>query len=179
MITVLHVQDETFELMTTPLTSRTLSLPTPESTDALGTQLAAVIRLTQPTWEGQGLIFNLVGDLGAGKTSLTRAILRALDFQGPVKSPTFSLVEKYSVLEVTLYHFDFYRFEYPEEFEEAGFRDYFGPRRICLTEWASRAEPYAPSEDITITLKQEGLGRVATLVAKTALGEQLLAHLGA
>ena len=118
----------------------------------------------------------LEGNLGAGKTSLVRAMLRRLGFAGPVKSPTFSLVETYPVAGLTLNHFDFYRFEEPEEFEDAGFRDLFGPGFVSATEWTEKASPYVPDADLVIELALEGLGRRAVLKGLTPLGEALVAH---
>ena len=102
-------------------------------------------------------------------------MLRRLGFAGPVKSPTFSLVETYPVAGLTLNHFDFYRFEEPEEFEDAGFRDLFGPGFVSATEWTEKASPYVPDADLVIELALEGLGRRAVLKGLTPLGEALVA----
>ena len=163
--------------MSSPLSSLQFSLPLPEDTDRLAAQLAHAIAHYQSDWQPLGLTLELNGDLGAGKTSFTRAMLRAWNFTGPVKSPTFSLVETYSVLGVTFNHFDFYRFETPEEFDEAGFRDLFGPEQICATEWSSKAQPYVPNADVRIMLTVDGLGRQATLQALTPIGHTLLNQL--
>ena len=94
------------------------SLPHPDDTDKLGARLADAVSKEAGAVAGHGLAVRLEGNLGAGKTSLVRAMLRRLGFAGPVKSPTFSLVETYPVAGLTLNHFDFYRFEEPEEFED-------------------------------------------------------------
>ena len=102
-----------------------------------------------------------------------RAMLRAAGFAGPVKSPTFSLVEPYPVWGVTLAHFDFYRFEDPIEFEDAGFRDDFAPGTLAVTEWSEKALPYLPDADAVIELEHDGLGRRARLRALTPAGRQI------
>ena len=99
-------------------------LPDEPATQALGARLAAIV---QP-----GLIVYLRGDLGAGKTTLMRALLQALGYSGKVKSPTYTLVELYKVSNLCLYHFDFYRFSEPDEWIEAGFRDYFRGPAACF-----------------------------------------------
>ncbi len=151
----------------------TLALPTPEDTDRLGARLSdAFGRNAELLWE-KGFALRLEGNLGAGKTSLVRAMLRAAGFAGPVKSPTFSLVETYPVWGVTLAHFDFYRFEDPIEFEDAGFRDDFAPGTLAVTEWSEKALPYLPDADAVIELEHDGLGRRARLRALTPAGRQI------
>ena len=147
------------------------ALPHPDDTDRLGSDLA--VRLVRP----EGLALRLEGDLGAGKTSLVRAMLRTWGWTGPVKSPTFALLESYPVDGYDFHHFDFYRFEYPEEFDEAGFREMFGPGRICATEWSARAEPYLPAADLIVRLSHEGLGRRAEVEALTDAGRAVAAAL--
>lgn len=154
-----------------------LSLPHPDDTDRLGADFARVLTAHADEVRTAGLAVRLEGNLGAGKTSLVRALLRSLGFAGPVKSPTFSLVETYPVLGLTLNHFDFYRFEDPMEFEDAGFRDLFGPGFIAATEWTEKALPYVPPADLIVTLEQDGLGRRAGIDAVSPLGKTLLAEL--
>lgn len=154
--------------------SLSYDLPHPDDTDALGALFAGYMTANKTVLTEQGLTVRLYGDLGAGKTSFVRAILRALSFTGPVKSPTFALVETYPVLGIILNHFDFYRFEDPMEFEDAGFRDFFGPGFATFTEWTEKAEPFVPAADIVIELTHVGLGRNARLTAASELGRKVL-----
>lgn len=159
------------------LTTLATALPHPDDTDLLGARLADAISTEVGSIAANGLAIRLEGNLGAGKTSLVRALLRKLGHTGPVKSPTFSLLESYPVLGLTLNHFDFYRFEEPEEFEDAGFRDLFGPGFVTATEWTDKAHPYVPDADLTIELTHVGLGREARLTAGSDLGATLIEHM--
>ena len=117
-----------------------LFLPTPEDTDRLGLLLAQSLLDNRQAITQLGLNIRLEGDLGAGKTSLTRATLRALGVSGRIKSPTFTLLETYPIdSEIEVFHFDFYRFESPEEFLDAGFRENFAPGHITFCEWSEKA----------------------------------------
>ena len=122
----------------------------------------------------QGFAIHLSGDLGAGKTTLARALIRALGHTGPVKSPTYSLVEVYVISSLYLYHFDFYRFESPEEFLDAGFGEYFNDDAICLVEWPERAQGCVPSPDVRLRLHHADLGRLVEALANTPKGEACL-----
>lgn len=124
-----------------------------------------------------GLTIYLHGDLGAGKTTLVRGMLLALGHEGKVKSPTYTLVEPYVVSGLNLYHFDLYRFIDPEEWDAAGFRDYFNPHSICLVEWPEKAGSMIPSADIDITLMPAAYGRRGQISANTAAGKQFLESL--
>lgn len=148
---------------------KTFPLPDESATLALGAAIAPHVR--------PGLVVTLSGELGAGKTTLVRGLLRALGHAGRVKSPTYALVEVYEVLRLDFYHFDFYRFQDPREWIEAGFRDVFNGRNVCLIEWPERASGFLPSPDLEITLAMAGTGRTATLAAKTAAGESIVAAL--
>ena len=110
----------------------------------------------------KGLIF-LQGELGAGKTTLVRGFLRAAGFTGAVKSPTFTLVEEYTLDDRKIFHFDLYRLSDPEELEWIGIRDYFDQNSLCFIEWAERGEGFLPQPDIIISLTVQGLGRNITL----------------
>lgn len=121
-----------------------------------------------------GLVIYFYGDLGAGKTTFARGLLHGLGHQGKVKSPTYTLVEPYAINNTQLYHFDLYRFTDEEEWESAGFREYFHRGSICLVEWPEKAASLLPAPDITIQLQAQGMGRQVTLNAHTPLGELCL-----
>lgn len=125
------------------------------ATLALGAALADRLKAGQCVY--------LVGDLGAGKTTLVRGLLRALGHHGSVKSPTYTLVEPYEFPGVHIYHFDLYRLGDPEELELIGVRDYFEATAICLLEWPQRGAGVIPEADLTVTLTVQGRGRHAEL----------------
>jgi tRNA threonylcarbamoyladenosine biosynthesis protein TsaE len=151
-----------------------LTLRDEQATVTLGQALAHAVQRHLDAVRAHGLQLNLSGDLGAGKTSLVRSMLRALGVSGPVKSPSYALLEPYSVSSLDFYHFDFYRFADPNEFGSSGFRELFGPGRICAIEWPDRAGPRLPTADLSIALSVNGEGRVASIAAATALGEACL-----
>ncbi|MBC7488866.1 MAG: tRNA (adenosine(37)-N6)-threonylcarbamoyltransferase complex ATPase subunit type 1 TsaE [Glaciimonas sp.] len=128
-----------------------------------------------------GLKIYLHGDLGVGKTALTRTLLQAAGYTGHVKSPTYTLVEPYAVMlnqqAVELMHFDLYRMASPEEFLEAGFREHFNETNICIVEWPEKAENVLPTPDINITFSVSGEGRDVKLHGLTNKGSQCLARL--
>ncbi|MEW5944537.1 MAG: tRNA (adenosine(37)-N6)-threonylcarbamoyltransferase complex ATPase subunit type 1 TsaE [Pseudomonadota bacterium] len=138
-------------------------------TGRLGAQLASVLH--------SGMTVTLSGDLGAGKTTLVRAILRGFGYQGKVKSPTYALVELYAVSKLNLYHFDLYRFAGPDEWEESGFREYFNSASLCLVEWPEKAAGFLPRADIKVALQMRNSGRDVELEAVTEAGEQCLNRL--
>ena len=123
-----------------------------------------------------GMRIYLQGDLGVGKTTLVRGILRRLGYAGRVKSPTFTLVETYNLSSLYLYHFDFYRLRNPEEWREAGFREAFGGEGVCLVEWPEKAAAL-PAPDLGICLAHAAAGRRVNLAAHTARGHACLQHL--
>ena len=151
-----------------------LSLPDEQATAALGHALGHAVQQHADDVRAAGLQLNLSGELGAGKTSLVRAMLRELGVGGPVKSPTFALLEPYTVSSLDFYHFDFYRFADPGEFGTSGFRDCFGPGRVCAIEWPERAGPRLPTADLSIALSVDGDGRKASIVAASQLGQSCL-----
>lgn len=149
--------------------ARQLNLADTAATEALG---AALLPLLCP-----GLTIWLSGDLGAGKTTLTRGLLRAAGFKGSVKSPTYTLIEVYTVSRIALYHFDFYRFTHADEFLEAGLDEYFGADGVCLVEWADKAVPHVPAPDIEIDLQVTGNSRRAGITARSQRGQECLKQL--
>ena len=151
-----------------------LALKAADATDALGGSLGIAIQQHLEPIRASGLHINLSGDLGAGKTALVRAILRRLGVQEGVKSPTFALLEPYTVSSLDFYHFDFYRLKEPDEFSEMGFREMFGPGRICAVEWPERAGMRLPTADVSIALTIDGDGRLATISTANELGEKCL-----
>ena len=117
----------------------------------------------------------LHGDLGAGKTTLVRHLLRALGAQGRIKSPTYAVVEPYELPALAAWHFDFYRFDDPREWEDAGFRDIFAGPGLKLAEWPEKAAAVLPVADLDIHIAVAAdEGRQVTLRANTARGRELL-----
>ncbi len=125
-----------------------------------------------------GMVVWLDGDLGAGKTTLVRALLRGLGYVGPVKSPTYTLVEVYVVSSIYWYHFDFYRFNDPGEFADAGLGEYFRENSICLVEWPEKAAGHVPPADLALVFSfpdgQVCSGRVMEISACSERGNACL-----
>ena len=142
-------------------------LPDAASTESVGRALAPTL--------GGGMVVTLTGDLGAGKTTLVRGVLRALDIKGPVKSPTYTLVEPYAISSLYFYHFDFYRLGGPEEWDAAGFREYFRNDAIALIEWPEKAGAALPAADLAIALDILPDGRRCTLTVLAERAEACLA----
>ncbi len=138
---------------------------------------AATLRLGAALAEGarNGLVLHLIGDLGAGKTTLVRGLLGALGHRGRVKSPTYTLVEPYSLSRLYLYHFDFYRFKDKSEWLNSGFQEHFGPEALCVVEWPEKAGEAIAPPDLKIRFGYEGTGRAALLEARSPQGEAWLA----
>lgn len=137
-----------------------------DAQEALGRDLAAAL-------QGRGTVY-VQGDLGIGKTTLTRGILRGYGHQGAVKSPTYTLVEPYELADVTVYHFDLYRLTDPEELELLGIRDYCRPDTLAVIEWPERGQPLLPPPDVIITIHSQGEGRELSLLAKSDCGRSVL-----
>jgi tRNA threonylcarbamoyladenosine biosynthesis protein TsaE len=149
--------------------SLTRFLAAEADTLALGAELAATLK--------PGMVIYLSGNLGAGKTTLARGLLRALGYAGRVKSPTFTLVEVYKLSRLYLYHFDFYRFKDPRELGEAGFREYFNSDSVCLVEWPEKAADGLPAADLKIVLQVAGSGRSVEIFAGSEVGEFCITRL--
>ena len=137
--------------------------------------LALGARIAEATG-GVGVIY-LHGDLGAGKTTLSRGIIRGLGHVGAVKSPTFTLGEPAEVCAVRAYHFDLYRLVDPEELEFLGIRDYFEGDALCLVEWPQRGAGVLPKADMDITISPHGTGRALHLQAQGERGNAWCATL--
>jgi tRNA threonylcarbamoyladenosine biosynthesis protein TsaE len=146
--------------------SKAAYLPDESATQALGGALARAVL--------PGLVIYLHGDLGAGKTALTRALLHAAGHKGAVKSPTYTLSEPYRIMldgqAANLIHYDLYRMSSPEEFLDAGFREDFDGRNICIVEWPEKGEPVLPPPDVRVLLSVSGDGRHVELQALSDLG---------
>jgi tRNA threonylcarbamoyladenosine biosynthesis protein TsaE len=164
---------------------------TEADTEAFARQLAACLALAHAT-------LALHGDLGAGKTTLVRHLLRALGVRGRIKSPTYAVVEPHSATDCPLmppgeplliWHFDFYRFNDPREWEDAGFRELFAAPGLKLVEWPERAGAFLPVVDLDIHIQPDDMGhnlpsddepdvaRQVRLTARTATGRGLVQHM--
>jgi tRNA threonylcarbamoyladenosine biosynthesis protein TsaE len=141
-----------------------------EDTRAFAEQLAR-----QPALDGAFIALH--GDLGAGKTTLVRHLLRALGAQGRIKSPTYAVVEPYELPQFPAWHFDFYRFDDPREWEDAGFRDIFAGPGLKIAEWPDKAAAVLPVADleVEIALDADDRRRLVTLTPNTRRGLELLA----
>ncbi|MBZ0333095.1 tRNA (adenosine(37)-N6)-threonylcarbamoyltransferase complex ATPase subunit type 1 TsaE [Marinobacter sp. AL4B] len=148
---------------------RRLFLDGEGETQRLGGELARLAKQSE-----QSLTVFLEGDLGMGKTTLSRGVMRGLGHEGAVKSPTYTLVEPYEHLTPPVYHFDLYRLGDPEELEYMGIRDYFSADNLCLIEWPERGEGVLPEPDIEIQLERQSEGRAVILRARSELGASLL-----
>ena len=125
---------------------------------------------------GQGSV-HITGELGAGKTTLCRGILRAMGHEGAVKSPTFTLVEPYEFAQSEVFHFDLYRLAHPDELEYIGFDEYFGERKLCLIEWPERAEGQLPEHDLEISIDVSGETRNIGFTATSKYGGKVCEQL--
>lgn len=151
---------------------RRLFLDSEAETEQLGRELAR-----RAVESECGLVVFLEGDLGMGKTTLSRGVMRGLGHEGAVKSPTYTLVEPYEHLKPRAYHFDLYRLGDPEELEYMGIRDYFSDENLCLVEWPERGQGVLPEPDLEIHLEREGEGRSVVLRARSARGAHLMNEL--
>ena len=151
-----------------PMIVKSLLWQDEAATEAFARALAAQPELRQAYIE-------LRGELGAGKTTLVRHLLRALGVQGRVKSPTYAVVEPYELPGLNLWHFDFYRFSDPREWIDAGFRDIFASPGLKIAEWPDKAAGCVPLADLVLQLEvQDDEQRQVTLTAQTPLGQTLI-----
>jgi tRNA threonylcarbamoyladenosine biosynthesis protein TsaE len=150
-----------------PQSPLTFHLPDVAATERFGARLA-------PWLEG-GMTVTLTGDLGSGKTTLVRGLLRARGIEGPVKSPTYTLVEHYPISSLYFYHFDFYRLGSSDEWDDAGVSDYFRDDSVCLVEWPERVAGLLATPDLqlSLSLAADG-GRDLTARAVSPAGARCL-----
>ncbi|CAG8998709.1 MAG: tRNA threonylcarbamoyladenosine biosynthesis protein TsaE [Candidatus Celerinatantimonas neptuna] len=146
-----------------------INLNDAQATVALGRNIARGLN--------QAMTIFLEGDLGAGKTTLTRGIIQGLGHQGNVKSPTYTLVEPYELDPWQVNHFDLYRLADPEELEFIGVRDYFGPGQLAIVEWPEKGVGMLDDADLTIKLFYQDYGRYAELIGHSDSGDQLVDYL--
>ena len=146
-----------------------IDLPTEHDTEKRAAQLSLCLQAP--------LILTFKGEIGVGKTTFIRALLKSLGVGVAIKSPTFSLVESYQGIDLQIHHFDLYRIHDLSELDYIGFRDYFGDHAICCIEWPERAGSYLSSTDIQFTLNLKGAGREMTISAVSSAGMEVLSCL--
>lgn len=165
--------------MSGPCTEYTQNLHGESATVEFGKRLArATFRDPQQSMPGPGSpgcptiggVIHIEGDLGAGKTTLTRGVMRGYGYEGAVKSPTYTLVEPYNFTDCNIYHFDLYRLSDPEEVTYLGIEDYFSDDNLCLVEWAERGRNTIPPADLVITLSGTGTERDLRCQTRTEKG---------
>jgi tRNA threonylcarbamoyladenosine biosynthesis protein TsaE len=160
-----------------------MMLPAPLSTHLDDEAATLALGARVATGVEPGLVTYLHGELGSGKTTLTRGLLRALGYEGKVKSPTYTLVEPYALSRLDFYHFDLYRLRDSEEWALTGFRDYFNDTAVVVVEWPEKAADQLPLADLEIDLtpavNRDGatLGRDATIKANTERGIRCLTRI--
>jgi len=147
-----------------------------DETIAVGEHLANIVlaQIKQTGAPQRALIVYLNGDLGAGKTTLTRGFVRGMGHKGNVKSPTYTLVEPYELPPWQVYHFDLYRLGDAEELEYMGIRDYFAENCCCFIEWPEKGAGILAEPDIVIELEYQDEQRKVELLASSARGESVL-----
>ncbi|PKI17777.1 tRNA (adenosine(37)-N6)-threonylcarbamoyltransferase complex ATPase subunit type 1 TsaE [Colwellia sp. 12G3] len=149
-------------------------LPDEAATIAMGSGLAEVLKSATVQ---QALVVYLNGDLGAGKTTLTRGFVRGMGHVGNVKSPTYTLVEPYELAKWRIFHFDLYRLADAEELEYMGIRDYFNNDCCCFIEWPEKGTGLLAKPDLIINIAYQDEQRIIKLQAESVHGEQVLTAL--
>lgn len=148
---------------------KVINLPDEQASAMFANQLAK--HLSAP------LVMTFTGEIGAGKTTLIRAMLRSLGIASAIKSPTFSLVESYHTNHLSIHHFDLYRIQDEGELDYIGFRDYFETNAVCCIEWPERAKSTLKEVDIDFSLAVDGVGRTMTVQAYSSIGINMLSHI--
>jgi tRNA threonylcarbamoyladenosine biosynthesis protein TsaE len=151
-----------------------LKLATPAATELLGEALARSL----PQAHAAGTVLYLRGDLGAGKTTCVRSLLRALGATGSVRSPTYTLLETYPLSIRTCVHVDLYRVQRPSEVDELGLRDLLDPDHLLLIEWPEKGGAAVPAADLVLLLEYADEGRLATVSGAGEAGLSWLRELG-
>ena len=159
--------------MNTHINTASFELVNENATIAMGALLAKIIKNEIK----QGIVVYLQGDLGAGKTTLTRGFVQAMGHKGNVKSPTYTLVEPYELADFNVYHFDLYRLSDPEELEFMGIRDYFNEQSCCFIEWPEKGMGAVASPDLIINIEYVEDQRRITFESKSRLSELLMTKL--
>jgi len=159
-------------MTTEPINQMQILLEDEQKMQVFGEKIAQVIgQINAP------LLILLNGDLGAGKTTLSRGILNGLGHRGSVKSPTYTLVEPYDLEIGKVFHFDLYRLVDPEELYDIGFNDYLTESQLCMIEWPGKGGSLLPKADISLQINSNGTGRQVILTAQTSLGSQCVNEL--
>lgn len=154
------------------LSSLRLAAASDEQTRALGARLGRALLAER---RDSGIVVGLTGELGAGKTTLVAGVLAALGHAGPVRSPTYALVEPYRCGDRDVYHCDLYRLEDPDQLEDLGYRDFVRPGAIVLVEWPEKGGERLGSLDLMVEVSYDGPGRAFVFRALTPRGRQLMA----
>jgi tRNA threonylcarbamoyladenosine biosynthesis protein TsaE len=149
-----------------------LTLPDERATEGVGVALARSF-----PGAGAGAVVHLRGELGSGKTTCARSLLHALGVTATVRSPTYTLVDTYSVGDLTCVHVDLYRLQTLSEIDELGLRDLTGPGYLMLIEWPEKGGTAVPPADLKLLLNYAGESRIATLAAATSVGDRWLTML--
>ena len=157
------------------------SLTHSAATDALGAALGRAVlavRAAEPAGAPEGMVLYLQGELGAGKTSLARALLKAVGVEGTIRSPTYTLLDTYLADGLICIHVDLYRLQARREIDELGLRDLTGPDTLLVIEWPERGLEALPRADLTAHIDYDGEGRQVTLHAGSRSGGAWLHELG-
>lgn len=156
-------------MMTLPVTPQTFTAHSDADTQGVGATLSRALV--------KGAVIYLQGDLGAGKTTFVRGLLRGLGYSGKVKSPTYTIVEPYETDKLTVFHFDLYRLIDAQELQQIGLEEYFNGSAVCLIEWPDKGAPLLPAPDLILEFDIMKDIRNIRLAACTSRGEEILARL--